>query len=179
MLKPSSDVDERSFIVGPALRQLALDTLNPDVVRGRGPAVRTERVAQLGATCNFTTLDGAQGLNLDRVEAPWPLRPAPGVGAHVPLHCTASGTLLPAPTPGSARDALIAQPPLPRMMRNAVVSAKALRAQCGPIAGPGNARDREVFNGGLTAVAVAVRGSDGTGRREAGAAVKYSSRLTA
>lgn len=68
------DVDERSFIVGPALRQLAFDTLNHGVVRGLRHAVLTELVAQVGETCNFTTLDGAQVLYLDRVEAQWPLR---------------------------------------------------------------------------------------------------------
>jgi len=68
------DVDERSFVVGPALRRLAFDTLNHGVVRGQRHDVLAALVGQVGETCNFTTLDGTQVLYLDRVEAQWPLR---------------------------------------------------------------------------------------------------------
>jgi len=158
------DVDERSFIVGPALRQLAFDTLNHGVVRGLRHAVLAELVAQVGETCNFTTLDGVQVLYLDRVEAQWPLRLTLDVGAHVPLHCTASGKLFLAQMPVAARDALIAQLPLPRMTRNTIVSVKGLRAECDRIKEQGHACDREEFIAGLIAVAVPVQGSDGIGR---------------
>jgi DNA-binding IclR family transcriptional regulator len=158
------DVDERSFIVGPALRQLAFDTLNHGVVRGLRHAVLAELVAQVGETCNFTTLDGTQVLYLDRVEAQWPLRLTLDVGAHVPLHCTASGKLFLAQMPQAARDALIAQLPLPRMTRNTIASAKGLRAECDRIAVQGHACDREEFIAGLIAAAVPVHGTDGIGR---------------
>ena len=76
MLKAASGVDGRSFVVGPALRQLAFDTLNRGAVRGlryavRGlrHAVRAELVAQVGETCNFTALDGTQLLYRDRIDA--------------------------------------------------------------------------------------------------------------
>jgi IclR family acetate operon transcriptional repressor len=158
------DVDERSFIVGPALRQLAFDTLNHGVVRGLRHEVLAELVAKVGETCNFTTLDGAQVLYLDRVEAQWPLRLTLDVGSHVPLHCTASGKLFLAQMPQAARDALIAQLPMPKMTRNTIVSAKGLRAECERIAEQGYACDREEFIAGLIAVAVPVRGSDGVSR---------------
>jgi len=158
------DVDERSFIVGPALRRLAFDTLNHGVVRGLRHEALAELVAKVGETCNFTTLDGAQVLYLDRVEAQWPLRLTLDVGSHVPLHCTASGKLFLAQMPLAARDALIAQLPLPRMTRNTIVSAKGLRAECDRIAEQGWASDREEFIAGLIAVAVPVRGADGTSR---------------
>ena len=158
------DVDQRSFIVGPALRQLAFDTLNHGVVRGLRHEVLAELVAKVGETCNFTTLDGAQVLYLDRVEAQWPLRLTLDVGSHVPLHCTASGKLFLAQMPPAARDALIAQLPLPRMTRNTIASAKGLRAECERIAQQGYACDREEFIAGLIAVAVPVQGSDGVCR---------------
>ena len=79
------DVDERSFSVGPALRKLAFDTLNHGTVRGLRHEVLSELVRQVGETCNLTTLDGAQVLYLDRVEAKWPLRLTLDVGSHVPL----------------------------------------------------------------------------------------------
>ncbi len=158
------DVDERSFIVGPALRRLAFDTLNHGSVRGLRHEVLAELVAKVGETCNFTTLDGAQVLYLDRVEAQWPLRLTLDVGSHVPLHCTASGKLFLAQMPQAARDALIAQLPLPKMTRNTITSAKGLRAECERIAEQGYACDREEFIAGLIAVAVPVQGPDGVSR---------------
>ncbi len=158
------DVDERSFIVGPALRRLAFDTLNHGVVRGLRHEVLAALVAQVGETCNFTTLDGTQVLYLDRVEAQWPLRLTLDVGSHVPLHCTASGKLFLAQMPQAARDALIAQLPLPRMTRNTIVSAKGLRAECERTAEQGYATDREEFIAGLIALAVPVQSADGVSR---------------
>ena len=156
------DVDERSFVVGPALRRLAFDTLNHGVVRGQRHDVLAALVGQVGETCNFTTLDGTQVLYLDRVEAQWPLRLTLDVGSHVPLHCTASGKLFLAQMPQAARDALIAQLPMPRMTRNTIVSAKSLRAECDRIAEQGYSCDREEFIAGLIAVAVPVHADDGS-----------------
>ena len=75
------DLDERSFVVGPALRQLAFDTLNHGSVRGLRHEVLAALVQAVGETCNLTTLDGARVLYLDRVEAQWPLR------LTLDLHC--------------------------------------------------------------------------------------------
>ena len=166
MLNPASGVDGRSFVVGPALRQLAFDALNRGAVRGLRHAVRAELVAQVGETCNFTALDGTQVLYRDRVEARWPLRLTLDVGAHLPLHSTASGKLFLAQMPGAARDALIVQLPLPRVTRNTIVSAKRLRAEGHHTAERSDARDREEFIAWLIAVPVPVpvRRSDGVGR---------------
>jgi IclR family acetate operon transcriptional repressor len=150
------DVDERSFSVGPALRQLAFDTLNHGVVRGLRHEVLSELVRQVGETCNFTTLDGAQVLYLDRVEAQWPLRLTLDVGSHVPLHCTASGKLFLAQMPKKERDALIDQITLTRMTANTITDAGKLRAECDAIAKRGYSSDREEFIAGLVAVAVPV-----------------------
>jgi len=155
------DVDERSFSVGPALRKLAFDTLNHGVVRGLRHEVLSELVRQVGETCNLTTLDGAQVLYLDRVEAQWPLRLTLDVGSHVPLHCTASGKLFLASMPQKERDALIDRLPLERMTANTLVTAEALRAECEAIARGGYSCDREEFIAGLVAVAVPVRDAAG------------------
>ena len=156
------DVDERSFIVGPALRRLAFDTLNHGVVRGLRHQILAELVATIGETCNFTTVDGVEVLYLDRVEAQWPLRLTLDVGSHVPLHCTASGKLFLAQMPVPARDALIAQLSLVKMTRNTIVTAKALARECDRIAVDGYACDREEFIDGLIAVAVPIGGREGS-----------------
>lgn len=158
------DVDERSFTVGPALRQLAFDTLNHGTVRGLRHTVLADLVAQVGETCNLTTLDGTQVLYLDRVEAQWPLRLTLDVGSQVPLHCTASGKLFLAELPRPARDALIAQLTLTRMTETTLTSVKALREECAQIAAQGYSCDRAEFIAGLIAVAVPVRDRGGVVR---------------
>ena len=158
------DVDERSFTVGPALRQLALDTLNHGVVRGLRHEVLAELVEKVGETCNFTSVDGTQVIYLDRVEARWPLRLTLDVGSQVPMHCTASGKLFLAHMPKVQRDNLIEQLPRKRMTRNTLVSAAELRAECERIAEQGYACDREEFIAGLVALAVPVPGADGSHR---------------
>ncbi|RZL95985.1 MAG: IclR family transcriptional regulator [Variovorax sp.] len=163
------DVDERSFSVGPALRQLAFDTLNHGVVRGLRHEVLSELVRQVGETCNFTTLDGAQVLYLDRVEAQWPLRLTLDVGSHVPLHCTASGKMFLAHLPRKERDALIEQITLTRMTANTITAAAKLRAECDAIVERGYSCDREEFIAGLVAVAVPVL--DAAGKVRAAIAV--------
>ena len=149
-------VGEREFVVGPALRKLALDTLNHDSVRGLRHELLADLVALVGETCNLTTLDGAAVLYLDRVEAPWPWRLTLAVGEHVPLHCTASGKLFLALMPPAQREALLAQLKLPRMTDSTITSARALREECLKIASAGYALDREEFITGLVAIAVPV-----------------------
>ncbi len=171
------DLDERSFVVGPALRQLALDALHHGTVRALRHEVLAEVVAQVGETCNFTTRDGASVLYLDRVEAPWPWRLTMDVGVHVPLHCTASGKLFLAFMPPDEREALLAHLPLPRLTARTITRARALRAECEAIARSGHAIDREEFIVGLIALAVPVR--DAAGAVRAAIAVHApSARLT-
>ena len=155
------DLTERDFVVGPALRQLALDTLNHGTLRGLRHELLTELVAQVGETCNFTTLDGASVLYLDRVEAPWPWRLTLAAGEHVPLHCTASGKLFLAFLPTEERDALLDRLSLTRMTDHTLTTVAALRAECEAIAAAGHAVDREEFIAGLIAVAVPVRDAQG------------------
>lgn len=160
----SRDFAERSFVAGPALRQLAYDTLNHGTSRGLRHAVLAELVGHIGETCNFTTLDGVEVLYLDRVEAPWPLRLTLDVGSRVPLHCTASGKLFLAGLAVPGRDPLIAGLALTRWTANTLTTAKALRSECDAIAAAGHSCDREEFVPGLIAVAVPVRDAAGVVR---------------
>lgn len=162
-------IDERSFAAGPALRRLALDTLNNGGIAGLRKEVLSELVAEVGETCNFTTLDGSRVLYIDRVEADWPLRLALDIGSHVPLHCTASGKLLLAAAPPSQRETLLTQITLQRYSRTTITSLRALRAELEEIERLGYATDREEFIAGMIAVAVPV--SDAQGRVRAALAV--------
>jgi DNA-binding IclR family transcriptional regulator len=155
------DLNERDFVVGADLRKLALDTLNHGTVRGLRHEVLARLVEQVGETCNFTTLDGAGVLYLDRVEAPWPWRLTLDVGAHVPLHCTASGKLFLAFMPPAKREAMFNTLDLLPITEHSISSVDALRRECEVIAERGYAFDREEFVLGLVAIATPVRDASG------------------
>jgi DNA-binding IclR family transcriptional regulator len=157
-------LSEREFTVGPALRQLAFDTLNHGTVRGLRHEVLNALVREVGETCNFTTRDGAAVLYLDRVEAPWPWRLTLDVGAHVPLHCTASGKLFLALMAPRTRRALMAGLTLTPMTERTLHSVTALEAECKAIAERGYSVDDEEFVTGLVALAVPVRDAQGAVR---------------
>ena len=150
------DTDEKRFAVGPALRRLALDTLNHGEQRGLRHAVLDALVQQVGETCNFTTLDGAEVVYLDRVEARWPLRLTLDVGARVPLHCTASGKLFLAHMAPERRDALLDQLALMPHTPHTRTDPRALAAECEAIRRQGYSTDSEEYIVGLLAVAVPV-----------------------
>ncbi|MGV8804468.1 MAG: IclR family transcriptional regulator [Polaromonas sp.] len=158
------DINERDFIVGPALRKLSLDTLNHGAVRGLRHQVLSELVKEVGETCNFTTLDGASVLYLDRVEAPWPWRLTLAVGEHVPLHCTASGKLFLALMPAKQRDLLISELNLAAMTDATITSRTQLLQECESIARAGYSLDRQEFIDGLLALAVPVCDENGSMR---------------
>jgi IclR family transcriptional regulator, acetate operon repressor len=158
------DINGRDFLVGPRLRKLSLDALNHGTARGLRHEVLSDLVSQVGETCNLTTLDGASVLYWDRVEALWPWRLTLSVGAHVPLHCTASGKLFLAMMPPEQRDTLIAGLTLKRETDNTITSAAKLHLACAAIAKAGYSLDLEEFIAGLVAIAVPVRDTAGVVR---------------
>lgn len=158
------DVDPQRYVVGPALRRLAIDTLNHGHLRALRRRVLAALVDDVQETCNFTALDGDEVLYVDRVEARWPLRLTLDVGSHVPLHCTASGKLLLAHLPAADADLLIDNVSLAPFTRNTITQAARLRRECAAIRRVGWSADREEFITGLIAVAVPVRDADGVVR---------------
>jgi IclR family transcriptional regulator, acetate operon repressor len=156
----TKDADERSYVVGGALRTLAFDTLNHGTERGLRHAVLTDLVDIVGETCNLTTLDGAQVLYLDRVEAKWPWRLTLEVGSHVPIHCTASGKLLLAMISSEKREELLSHLKFEKLTNNSITSKQKLREECDRIAKNAYSLDKEEFVVGLIALAVPVMGAD-------------------
>jgi len=129
-------------------------------VRAVRHRVLADLVAEVQETCNFTTLDGAEVLCLNRVEARWPLRLTLEVGAHVPIHCTASGKLFLPHLPPPQVDELIRHAPLQAHTRNTITHPARLRRECEAIRAAGYSTDREEFIAGLVAVAVPVYDAD-------------------
>lgn len=150
------DLADGHYVRGPALRRLALNALNRRELRAKRQSVLVNLVAEVGESSNFTTLDGASVLYLDRVEAPWPWRLTLEPGAKVPLHCTASGKLFLALMPLGRREQLMAQTCMDALTPATIVSRDELRHECAEIAECGYALDREEFVPGLVAIAVPV-----------------------
>lgn len=156
------DVDERCYAVGPALRQLAFDTLNHGVVRGLRHEVLAALVTDVGETCNFTTLDGSQVLYVDRVEAQWPLRLSLDVGSHVPLHCTASGKLFLSQMNAAEARRLLGDEPYQQFTTKTITRFEPLQVELAKVRRTGvGIHDCERFDDSV-AIAVPVLGSGGT-----------------
>jgi len=148
----------RRYAPGPRLAALGRNVMLNASLRAERGAILARLVGEIGETCNFTMLDGAQVVYVDRVEAAWPLRMTLTSGSHVPLHCTASGKLLLALLPKVGRERLVAQLPLNRYTEATITDAKRLGVELARIRADRYATDNEEFHAGLVCVAVPVAG---------------------
>ena len=149
----------RRYAPGPRLAVLGRSIMLNGSLRAERRAILSRLVEEIGETCNFTMLDGAQVIYVDRVEAAWPLRMNLTAGSRVPLHCTASGKLLLALLPKASRDRLSAQLGLTRYTESTITDAKRLAAELARIRARRYATDNEEFHAGLVCVAVPVLGN--------------------
>lgn len=166
------DLDERFFVVGPALHTLAFETLAHGTSSKLRHNVLSDLVEEVGETCNLTSIDGASVLYLDRVEAERPWRLTMGVGVHVPLHCTASGKLFLSEMPEQERKKLIGNLDLRPLTTNTIIEVDLLEQHLKKITSSGYATDVEEFILGLIAIAVPVK--DSTGKVRAAIAMHCS-----
>ncbi|MDA8108130.1 MAG: IclR family transcriptional regulator [Betaproteobacteria bacterium] len=147
----------RRYAPGPRLSGLARDVMLSSGFRAARHAILDRLVAEIGETCNFTMLDVAGVIYLDRVEAAWPLRINLSSGSRVPLHCTASGKLLVAMLPRPARERLVAQLALTPFTENTITARKRFEAELTRIRAQKFATDNEEFHAGLVCVSVPVQ----------------------
>jgi DNA-binding IclR family transcriptional regulator len=146
----------RGYATGPRLDRLAREVMLGGAFRAPRRAVLASLVGEIGETCNFTMLDAAEVIYIDRVEAAWPLRMNLSAGSRVPLHCTASGKLLLALLPGPARARLLAGLALGRYTGNTITDRRRLAAELERIRAAKHATDNEEYHAGLVCVAVPV-----------------------
>lgn len=146
----------RRYAPGPRLAALGRNVMLNGSLRAGRHAILARLVEAIGETCNFTMLDGAEVIYLDRVEAAWPLRMNLSSGSHVPLHCTASGKLLLALLPKAARERLMAHLALTRYTDTTITDPKTLAAELTRIRVDRHATDNEEYHMGLVCVAVPV-----------------------
>ena len=148
----------RRYAPGPRLAALGRNVMLSGSLRAARGAILAKLVGEIGETCNFTMLDGAQVVYVDRVETAWPLRMTLTSGSHVPLHCTASGKLLLALLPKASRERIAAQLPLERFTESTITDTRRFGAELARIRANRYATDNEEFHAGLVCVAVPVIG---------------------
>jgi DNA-binding IclR family transcriptional regulator len=146
----------RRYSPGPRLAALGRNVMLNGGLRSAGRAVLAGLVEEIGETCNFTMLDGAEVVYVDRVEAAWPLRMNLSAGSRVPLHCTASGKLLLALMPKVARERLCARLPLKKYTGSTLTDRSQLLRELARIHARRYATDNEEYHAGLVCVAVPV-----------------------
>jgi DNA-binding IclR family transcriptional regulator len=146
----------RRYAPGPRLAALGRNVMLNGSLRAARRAVLAGVVEEIGETCNFTMLDGAEVMYVDRVEAAWPLRMNLTAGSRVPLHCTASGKLLLALLPKASRDKISEQLSLTRYTETTITERKHLAAELARIRSERYATDREEYHAGLVCIAVPV-----------------------
>ncbi len=146
----------RHYAPGPRLAALGRNVMLNGSLRAERHAILARLVDEVGETCNFTMLDGAEVVYLDRVEAAWPLRMNLSSGSRVPLHCTASGKLLLALLPKAARTRLLAHLTLTRYTDTTITEPQRLDAALARVRADRYATDNEEFHAGLVCVAVPV-----------------------
>jgi DNA-binding IclR family transcriptional regulator len=147
----------KRYSIGPRASRFALEALTNSATRGARHAILQRLVDDIGETCNFTILDGAEVVYLDRVETAWPLRMNLQTGSRVPLHCSASGKLLLAYLPKAARERLLERLPLERFTDASITSRDRLERELERVRARGCATDEEEYITGLVCVAVPVR----------------------
>ncbi|ASJ74082.1 IclR family transcriptional regulator [Granulosicoccus antarcticus] len=152
----ANDVNEKAFLIGPALRRLALDTLTHGTLSALRHTVLDDLVDEVGETCNFTTLSGSSVLYLDRVETRHAWRLTINVGERVPIHCTASGKLFLAFMSSTKRNYLLRNIELRKLTDMTETDPAKLRTMLDAIASDGYSEDRQEFITGLVAIAVPV-----------------------
>ena len=151
-----NDVNEKAFLIGPALRRLAMDTLTHGTLSALRHTVLDDLVEEVGETCNFTTLSGSSIMYLDRVETRHAWRLTIEVGERVPIHCTASGKLFLAFMTSTKRNYLLRNLELHKLTDKTVTDPAELRAMLEKISSNGYSQDQEEFIAGLVAIAVPV-----------------------
>jgi len=155
------DPQRRGFIEGPRLIRLAMNTLASAAPRTMRHAILRGVSEQIGETCNFGVLVGAEVVYLDRVEAKWPLGLRFEAGSHVPAHCTAIGKLLLSLLPLRERAQVVSAMHLARYTAATIVDAVKLGAALDRIRTARIGTDDKEFIEGVVCVSVPVVSDDG------------------
>jgi len=155
------DTLKRGYIEGPRLIKLSLDILTAAAPRNMRHAILRSVSDEIGESCNFGVLSGAEVIYIDRVEAKWPLGLRFEEGSQVPAHCTATGKLLLALLPERECRQTLASMPLAQYTRRTIVDPDKLRGAIAECARTQTGVDDQEFIDGVVCIAVPVIADNG------------------
>ncbi len=150
--------EDRGYALGARSHQMALSVLSSTHFDRMCRLLLGQLVAATGETCNLTALNDTQVHYLARVEPDSDMRLQLHLrtGAHVPLHCTASGKLFLAMMPEIYRKPIIDRLPLQALTPRTITDRQRLSHELALIAQQKIGTDNEEFVKGMVAIAVPV-----------------------
>lgn len=141
------------------LRLAGAAAIRLDISQESAPVCR-QLADELGETANVAVLDGDAAVNIMQARGTAAVTAHNWLGRRTPLHATASGKVLLAHLPNSAREKVLARKQA-RFTAATVTSAAALREQLDAVLERGYGIATEELEEGLNAVAAPVRSHDG------------------
>jgi DNA-binding IclR family transcriptional regulator len=144
------------LVEGAKMIDLAHRTLASAAPRSFRRAILRGLSDEVGETCNYGVLSGAEVIYLDRVESKWPLGLRFEMGSRVPAHCTAIGKLLLSQIPEYELENLLKSAPLNRYTDNTLTDAAVLFENLQYIRRDEIGTDDQEFMNGVVCVAVPV-----------------------
>ncbi|MGH8814232.1 MAG: IclR family transcriptional regulator [Advenella sp.] len=150
--------EDKGYVLGARSHHIALSVLSSTHFDRMCRMLLGKLVAATGETCNLTALMDNQVHYLARVEPDCDMRLQLHLrtGAHVPLHCTASGKLFLAMMPEVHRASLLETLSLPAMTSRTITNRERLQHELNLIAQQRIGTDNEEFVKGMVAIAVPV-----------------------
>ncbi len=152
---------ERGFVLGPRAVRLALGILETPHFSRASRTILARLVEATGESCNLTALEGDSMRYLERVETRHLLGLRMDVGAHVPLHCTATGKLMLAMMDKALQQEILDRVTLSAHTVRTITDRKKLEREFITIRQRRVGVDNEEFVLGMVAVAVPVLDAQG------------------
>ncbi len=155
----------RRYRLAPRVADVGMAVLDSMALRGKAREPLRALREQTGRTVSLAVLDGDHVRYIERLRGWRKGQHAVdldlGVGARLPVHCTAMGKVLLAYLPDAEREQLIAGLQLTRRGPNSLTSKRALRAELEQIRVAGLAVGDEELAPGVRTIAVPVTDPDG------------------
>lgn len=154
----------RRYRLAPRVADVGMSVLDSMALRGKAREHLRELREQTGRTVSLGILDGNDVRYVDRLRG-WRRGQHAvdlnlGIGARVPVHCSAMGKVLLAGLPDKRRDELIAALQLTRCGPNSITSKRALRTELERVRDDGLAVGDEELAPGVRTLAAPVLGPD-------------------
>jgi IclR family pca regulon transcriptional regulator len=155
----------RRYRLAPRVVDVGMSVLDSMSLRGKAREHLRELREQTGRTVSLAVLDGVNVRYIDRLRG-WRRGQHAvdldlGVGARVPVNCSAMGKVLLAYLPEPQREELIAELELTRRGPKSITSKRALRAEIERVRADGLALGDEELAPGVRTLAAPVTGPDG------------------